>query len=54
MRPKRYPYSGQIKKSIGESTDLSIDSNAILQSAVRNSQLKHQGFDLKINKHTAV
>lgn len=52
MKPKRYPYSGN-KKSIGASIDLSINSNAILQSVVRNSQLKHQGFDLKINKHTA-
>lgn len=52
MKPKRYPYSGK-KKSIGASIDLSINSNAILQLVVRNSQLKHQGFDLKINKHTA-
>ena len=53
MRPRRYPYSGKRKKSIGESIDFAIDKKAILQSAFRISQSKHPISDLKIDKRMA-
>lgn len=53
MRPKKYPYSGQRKKPIGESIDFTIDQKAILQLAFRISQSKHPISDLKIDKRMA-
>ena len=54
MRPKRYPYSGKIKKPIRSSIDFVIDQNAILQSVVLNSPLKRPESDLQISKHMAL
>ena len=59
MRPRRYPYSGKIKKPIGQSIDFTlddftIDEDAILQFASRISQSKHPISDLKKDKHMAI
>ena len=49
MRPRRYPYSGKIKKPIEQA----IDKDAILQWASLISQSKHPVSGLKIDKHMA-
>ena len=54
MRPRRYPYSGKIKKPIRSSIDFVIDQNAILQSVVLNFPLKRPESDLQISKHMAL
>ena len=54
MKPQRYPYSGKIKKPIGQSIDFVIDQNAILQWASQISQSKHPISDLKIDKRMAL
>lgn len=53
MRPKRYPYSGKIKKPIEQAIDFKIDKDAILQWASLISQSKHPVSGLKIDKHMA-
>lgn len=53
MRPKRYPYSGKIKKSICQPIDFTIDKDAIFQLAFQTSQSKHPISDLKIDKRMA-
>lgn len=53
MKPRRYPYSGKIKKPIGESIDFTIDKDAILQWASLIFQSKHPVSGLKIDKHMA-
>ncbi len=54
MRPRKYPYSGKIKKPIGQSIDFIINEDAILQLAFRISQSKHPISDLKIDKYMAL
>ena len=53
MRPKRYPFSGKIKKPICQPIDFTIDKDAILQLAFQTSQSKHPISDLKIDKRMA-
>ena len=53
MRPRKYPYSGKIKKPIGQSIDFTLDEDAILQFVSRISQSKHPISGLKIDKHMA-
>lgn len=53
MKPKRYPYSGERKKPIGQSIDFTIDQNSILRLCSLISQSKHPISDLKIDKHMA-
>lgn len=51
MRPKRYPYSGKVKKPIEQPIDFTIDKDAIPQWASLISQSKHPVSGLKIDKH---
>ena len=53
MRPKRYPYSGERKKPIGQLIDFTIDQNSILQFHSQISQSKRPISDLKIDKRMA-
>lgn len=53
MRPRRYPYSGEVIKPIEQSIDFMINKDAILQLAFRISQSKHPISDLEIEKRMA-
>lgn len=52
MKPKRYPYSGRIKKTTAETVALSLDKESIIsldkesiiQSVYRKNQSLHQEF----------
>lgn len=52
MKPKRYPYSGRIKKTTAETVALSLDKESIIQSVCRKNQSLHQEFGRGIGTRT--
>lgn len=53
MRPKRYPYSGKMKKTTAGTVVLKLDKESINRSACQKSQLLHREFGLGIESRTA-